>query len=72
MKTLKKNILPINPKYMDYGRANWYKQSQHLSKYYCFTDASVTQLRKLKYLPLKQFMVLIMPMATIISLLLEI
>lgn len=47
MKTLKKHILKINPKYMAYGTANWYKQSDYLSKYYCFTEATVTQLRKL-------------------------
>jgi len=47
MKALKKNQLTINEKYMAFGRANWYKHSNHLKKYYCYTPATVSQLRKL-------------------------
>jgi hypothetical protein len=47
MKTLKKHILQINPKYMKFGTANWYKHSDHLSKYYRFTDDTTTQLKNL-------------------------
>jgi len=47
MKILKKHQLKINPKFMAFGRANWYKESFHLKKYYCYTPATVSQLRKL-------------------------
>lgn len=53
MKTLKKHILPINPKFMAYGTANWRQNKKHLSKHYCFTDATVSQLRKLNVATIK-------------------